>query len=57
MRRYVRTDDTADDAGESYVTGPKVYQIDEGTQQATEIDVAVNEENNVVLETEQLTNL
>ena len=51
------TDDTADDAGESYVTGPKVYQIDEGTQQATEIDVAVNEENNVVLETEQLTNL
>ena len=51
------TDDTADDAGESYVTGPKVYQIDEDTQQATEIDVAVNDENNVVLETEQLTNL
>ena len=51
------TDDTADDAGESYVTGPKVYQIDEGTQQATEIDVAVNDENNVVLETDQLTNL
>ena len=51
------TDDTADDAGESYVTGPKVYQIDEDTQQATEVDVAVNEENNVVLETEQLTNL
>ena len=51
------TDDTADDAGESYVTGPKVYQIDEGTQQATEVDVAVNDENNVVLETEQLTNL
>lgn len=51
------TDDTVNDAGESYVTGPKVYQIDEGTQQATEIDVAVNEENNVVLETDQLTNL
>ena len=51
------TDDTADDAGESYVTGPKVYQIDEDTQQATEIDVAVNDENNVVLETDQLTNL
>lgn len=51
------TDDTADDAGESYVTGPKVYQIDEDTQQATEVDVAVNDENNVVLETEQLTNL
>ena len=51
------TDDTADDAGESYVTGPKVYQIDEGTQQATEIDVAVNEENNIVLETNQLTDL
>lgn len=51
------TDDTADDAGESYVTGPKVYQIDEGTQQATEVDVAVNDENNVVLETDQLTNL
>lgn len=51
------TDDTVNDAGESSVTGPKVYQIDEDTQQATEIDVAVNEENNVVLETEQLTNL
>ena len=51
------TDDTVNDAGESYVTGPKVYQIDEGTQQATEIDVAVSEENNVVLETDQLTNL
>lgn len=51
------TDDTADDAGESYVTGPKVYQIDEDTQQATEIDVAVNDENNVVLETDQLTDL
>lgn len=51
------TDDTADDAGESYVTGPKVYQIDEGTQQATEVDVAVNEENNIVLETNQLTDL
>ena len=50
-------DDTTDDAGESYVTGPKVYQIDEGTQQATEVDVAVNDENNVVLETDQLTNL
>lgn len=51
------TDDTADDAGESYVTGPKVYQIDEETRQATEVDVAVNEENNVVLETNQLTDL
>lgn len=51
------TDDTADDAGESYVTGPKVYQIDEETQQATEVDVAVNEENNIVLETNQLTDL
>lgn len=51
------TDDTADDAGESSVTGPKVYQIDEDTQQATEIDVAVNEENNIVLETNQLTDL
>lgn len=51
------TDDTVNDAGESYVTGPKVYQIDEDTQQATEVDVAVNDENNVVLETEQLTNL
>lgn len=51
------TDDTADDVGESYVTGPKVYQIDEDTQQATEIDVAVNDENNVVLETDQLTDL
>lgn len=51
------TDDTADDTDGSYVTGPKVYQIDEGTQQATEVDVAVNDENNVVLETDQLTNL
>ena len=51
------TDDIADDAGESSVTGPKVYQIDEDTQQATEIDVAVNEENNIVLETNQLTDL
>lgn len=51
------TDDTVNDAGESSVTGPKVYQIDEDTQQATEVDVAVNDENNVVLETEQLTNL
>lgn len=51
------TDDTVNDAGESSVTGPKVYQIDEGTQQATEVDVAVNDENNVVLETDQLTNL
>ena len=51
------TDDTVNDAGESYVTGPKVYQIDEDTQQATEIDVAVNDEKNVVLETDQLTNL
>lgn len=51
------TDDTVNDAGESSVTGPKVYQIDEDTQQATEIDVAVNEENNVVLETNQLTDL
>lgn len=50
-------DDVTDDADESYVTGPKVYQIDEGTQQATEVDVAVNDENNVVLETDQLTNL
>ena len=51
------TDDTVNDAGESSVTGPKVYQIDEDTQQATEVDVAVNDENNVVLETDQLTNL
>lgn len=51
------TDDTVNDAGESYVTGPKVYQIDEDTQQATEVDVAVNDENNVVLETNQLTDL
>lgn len=51
------TDDTVNDAGESSVTGPKVYQIDEDTQQATEIDVAVNDENNVVLETDQLTDL
>lgn len=51
------TDDTVNDAGESSVTGPKVYQIDEDTQQATEVDVAVNDENNVVLETDQLTDL
>lgn len=55
------TDDTGDDAAhdesETYPTDPKVYQIDEGIQQATEIDVTVNEENNVVLETDQLTSL
>lgn len=55
------TDNTADDAtdidGESYVTKPKVYQIDENAQQATEVDVAVNNENNVVLQTYQLANL
>lgn len=49
--------DTEVDADESSVTGPKVYQIDEETQQATEVDVAVNEENNIVLETNQLTDL
>lgn len=49
--------DTEVDADESSVTGPKVYQIDEETRQATEVDVAVNEENNVVLETNQLTDL
>lgn len=49
--------DTEVDVDESSVTGPKVYQIDEETRQATEVDVAVNEENNVVLETNQLTDL
>lgn len=55
------TDNTADDAtdigGQSYVTKPKVYQIDENTQRATEVDAAVNNENNVVLETYRLANL
>ena len=59
-KQYI-TDSMADDAtdigGESYVTKPKVYQIDENIQRATEVDAAVNNENNVVLETYRLANL
>ncbi len=50
-------DGSSDETGASDIPGIKVYQIDANTQQVTEVDAMVDEENNVVLEIGELTDL